>query len=62
MLGLRSNIDHLKLEPKLGYNLVKSETMFCFAALEELIKPLSVKHSDTVLQFKLCLKQGQNNV
>ena len=55
--NVKSNTDHLKLEPKLGLNFVKSQAMFCFAAPEvwnEL--PLSVRHSNSVSQFKRRLK------
>ena len=55
--NVRSNTDHLKLEPKQGLNFVKSQGMFCFAALEVWnILPLSVRHSDSVSQFKCRLK------
>ena len=55
--NVRSNTDHLKLEPKQGLNFVKSQGMFCFAAPEVWnVLPLSVRHSDSVSQFKCRLK------
>ena len=53
----RSNNDLLKLEPKIGLNFVKSKAMFCYAAPDVWnLLPLSVRHSDTVSQFKINLK------
>ena len=41
----------------LGLNFVKSQSMFCFAAPEVWnVLPLSVRHSDSVSQFKRHLK------
>ena len=55
--NVRSNNDLLKLEPKLGLSFVKSEAMFCYAAPDVWnLLPLSVRHSDTVSQFKINLK------
>ena len=51
--NVRSNTDHLKLESKLGLNFVKLQAMFCFAAPKVWnVLPLSVRHSDSVSQFK----------
>ena len=55
--NVRSNTDRLKLHPRLGLNFVKSQAMFCFAVPEVWnVLPLSVRHSDTVSQFKHHLK------
>ena len=52
-----SKTDHLTLKPKLGLNFVKSQAMFCFAAPEVWnVLPLTVRHSDSVSQFKRHLK------
>ena len=62
-INVRSNTDHLKLEPRLGLNFVKSQFMLCFAAPEVwYVLPLSVRHSDTVSQFKRRLKSHYFNL
>ena len=61
--NVRNNTDHLKLEPKLGLTFMKSKAMFYSAAPEVWnVLLLSARHSDTVLQFKRCLKSHYFNL